>query len=398
MLLCTTFQSTSAEVLINEIFFDPPDTAGDFRSEYIELRGTSGQSLANHYLILLENETGLTGPEAGTQQGRIDNIFDLTTTSLGSNGFLTIRQAGNFFNAPAAGTTDLVNTGASFTFGSGVSSTVGHSDQGNDGVIENSGFTAWLINIGSGAAPLLNQDLDQGDNGLSDDTLPAGWTILDAIGVNSEISDADGRLYADINFSAGNSAGGPNIEPDATFINVGYEIEYIGRWGDSTGSTRADWHATNVTNNTLTGFAGPADFRQSGAFHDTGGTDNFVETTQGVPYGTELNDTLGASNLFLKNADFDFDKDIDGADFLAWQRGLGFGDGDDATRIHGDTHDEEGVLDRIVDGLDLARWQEAYGSGAATTSALFQVIPEPSSFALCALAVSLLLPSRQRRS
>lgn len=390
--LLMNIATANATIYINEIYFDPPDTSGDLRGEYIELRGTPSMSLANHYLIFLENETGLVGADAGTRQGRIDAMFDLTAFSIGTNGFLTIRQAGNLYDnheGVAAGTTDLVNTGAAFTYGSGPSSTVGFSDTGNDGKLENSGFTAMLIDIGTGSAPVLDQDLDDGDNGMSDDVFPTGWSIVDAVGVNSEADDIDGRLYADINFSAGTPTGGGNVEPGAIFVDVGYEIEYIGRWGDSTGSGREDWHVSNLTDNGLAGFSGPADFRQSGALHDTGGTDLFTETSQGVPYGTKLADTLGASNFFVRNADFDFDGDVDGADYLTWARNFGFGDGDDATRDVGDTADATGALDRVVDGGDLAVWGENFGTAAVALSAANTTsIPEPTSLGLILISVA----------
>ena len=367
--------SASAEMYINEIYFDPPGSSGDYVFEYIELRGTPSMSLADHYLILLENESSETA-----NAGLIENIFDLNGTSMGTNGFLTLRQAGNMYDSPAPGTTDLVNTGSSYTFGSGATSTIGHTDLNADGKTENSGFTAMLIDIGTGTAPTLAQDLDVGDDGLDMPTGAAGWTIIDSIGVNSEASENDGRLYAPINFSYGTPEGGPNIEPGAVFVETGYEIEYVGRWGDSTGSTQADWHASNLTNDDLSGFVGPADFRQSGAYHDTAGTDNFVETTQGVPYGFELANTLGASNLFITDGDFDFDDDVDGSDFLTWQRNKGYGDGDDATREHGDTN-----LDRVVDGADLVIWGNEFGTNLAvapTAAPTTAAVPEPSALLL----------------
>ena len=43
------------QVLINEIYFDPPGSLDSY-DEYIELRGAPNTSLANCYLIFLENE------------------------------------------------------------------------------------------------------------------------------------------------------------------------------------------------------------------------------------------------------------------------------------------------------------------------------------------------------
>ncbi len=55
------------------------------------------------------------------------------------------------------------------------------------------------------------------------------------------------------------------------------------------------------------------------------------------------------------SADFDFSNVIDGADFLAWQRGFGI-TSPDATKLDGDADND---LD--VDGNDLTVWETQYG-------------------------------------
>jgi hypothetical protein len=77
------------------------------------------------------------------------------------------------------------------------------------------------------------------------------------------------------------------------------------------------------------------------------------------------------------SADFDMDGDVDGRDFLAWQRGYGaadpiFGDGD-------------ANYDGVVDGADLAVWQAAYGGGALTASI---GVPEPAAMYLLVMAIA----------
>ncbi|MDZ4656264.1 MAG: PEP-CTERM sorting domain-containing protein [Bythopirellula sp.] len=392
-----------AQFYINEIYFDPPGETLDFTDEYIELRGSASFSLADHYLIFLENEISATA-----DPGVVEYIFDLgalSTPTLGSNGFLRLRQAGNVYPAAASGTTDLANTGTSFTWGSGATSTVGFTGEAGKNRIENSGFTAMLIKNNGGAAtkpfvatttpgsPVIDLDADD-DNELDAGGFLASWTVLDSVGLNSEASDINGYLYAPVNFSTGTPVGGGNVPAGAEFVDVGYEIEYIGRWGDSTGSTRADWHVSNVTNEGGAGFDGPADYRQSGDPHGIGTPNQFVETSQGVPYGSYILGTPGASNIFIQDGDYDptysgeefvFDGDVDGRDFLAWQRNAGFGlDGMGnprfATRQHGD-----GNLDRVVDSLDLAVWQANYGAGGGPLVALSQAVPEPSTLGLLLL-------------
>ena len=55
--------------------------------------------------------------------------------------------------------------------------------------------------------------------------------------------------------------------------------------------------------------------------------------------------------------DFDLDNDVDGADFLRWQRNFS---NDMAKRTDGDSND-----DGIVDGDDVASWQASFGLGPA---------------------------------
>jgi hypothetical protein len=81
----------------------------------------------------------------------------------------------------------------------------------------------------------------------------------------------------------------------------------------------------------------------------------------------------------LESADFDADGDIDGNDFLAWQRGLGLNG--TALRADGDAND-----DGAVDALDLAVWTRQFGTSTAAGSAF--AVPEPLTFGTCASAIA----------
>lgn len=111
-------------------------------------------------------------------------------------------------------------------------------------------------------------------------------------------------------------------------------------------------------------------------------------------YAMSTNNGIQAFTLTLDpavedDADFDADGDVDGADFLAWQRGLGetgtavLGDGD----ANGDTN---------VDAADLEIWKTQFGDGGTAVVAA-AAIPEPSA-ALLALAAAACLAGRRRRS
>jgi len=93
-------------------------------------------------------------------------------------------------------------------------------------------------------------------------------------------------------------------------------------------------------------------------------------------------------------ADFDLDRDVDGADFLQWQRG--FGNQPDAMRGDGDAN-----RDGLVDNLDFLIWQLELGnsvaSATATATASALGVPEPSAAALASIAVLFLQYVRRRR-
>lgn len=83
----------------------------------------------------------------------------------------------------------------------------------------------------------------------------------------------------------------------------------------------------------------------------------------------------GGGGASEDSADFDDDGDVDGDDFLVWQRGLGaLGSGTIATG------DANGDLD--VDGDDLAIWRTQFGGAGSLTAV--SAVPEPAAFALAA--------------
>ena len=86
------------------------------------------------------------------------------------------------------------------------------------------------------------------------------------------------------------------------------------------------------------------------------------------------------------NGDFDGDGDVDGADFLTWQRGLGLTGQPDATT--GDADD-----DGDVDADDLVLWKSRFGGSPSAVSA----VPEPASLGLLVAAGTTLAAIRRRR-
>ena len=280
--------------------------------------------------------------------------------------------------------------------------------------------------------PFLGLDLDVGNDGLDDAASDQfdwndNWDILDAIGVFSEAGEAAlGRTYAQVNF--GPEIPGelvdiglqdpivftPNIEPGATYVGLGYEIEYLGRWGNSTGQTPDDWHASNLTDKSGSGSSGLPDYRQpcvdGVGCHPVDDGDpttpapaNTVapESNQGVPYGTKLVNTLGAPNYMT--GDFDGDGFVDSGDIAVWENT--YGDAGTESNHPAADHDHN----FSVNGLDFLLWQRNFGSPPGQSSGVFftnsslspttaiTTIPEPTTLALSLLSLTFLSHYRRWR-
>ena len=74
----------------------------------------------------------------------------------------------------------------------------------------------------------------------------------------------------------------------------------------------------------------------------------------------------------IASADFNQDVDVDGGDFLVWQRGLLAG----TSPAEGDANG-----DMTIDGLDLVVWQQQFGEDPSS-GVLARSVPEPSTVAL----------------
>jgi hypothetical protein len=126
-------------------------------------------------------------------------------------------------------------------------------------------------------------------------------------------------------------------------------------------------------------FAATLDTSTVGSF---GATYTLSFSDEDLPGAT----SLGAMTLTLTgvveaasvvdNGDFDGDGDVDGADFLTWQNGLG---ATSASAADGDANGDE-----VVDGADLTIWSDQFGRGEG---APMHVVPEPAALGLpCVLA------------
>jgi hypothetical protein len=131
----------------------------------------------------------------------------------------------------------------------------------------------------------------------------------------------------------------------------------------------------------------------SGAFSDI-----MFPSLTGLAWAVEQTATSLSVRLVPSNADFNADGHIDGADFLAWQRGVG--------RIAAAPGDGDANSDGNVDGADLDIWRTSAISGGATAPAAapatvhaLSAVPEPTSALLVSVAISAgIALSRRRKS
>jgi hypothetical protein len=109
-------------------------------------------------------------------------------------------------------------------------------------------------------------------------------------------------------------------------------------------------------------------FRQSSQFAD-GADPGPADVELSYDMYLQTNEEL----LDGMTADFDVDDDVDGADFLLWQRGLG--------ALDAEIGDGNADYDNDVDGVDLYVWQSTFGTSGAQDAALAAAVVEPSSSA-----------------
>ncbi len=122
-------------------------------------------------------------------------------------------------------------------------------------------------------------------------------------------------------------------------------------------------------------------------------SEEFTTEWDEIRYGDSIDDILpgfttaniGVPAAILA-ADFDEDDDVDGQDFLAWQRGLGMAS---PGLADGDA-DGNGT----VDAVDLGIWEGEFGAQPLASSTT--VVPEPSTCLLAGLACLSLAEFRRR--
>ncbi len=232
ILLLATAGQARADLLINEILFNPPGS--DTTNEFIELRGTPNLLIpAGTWLVSVE------GDENGNP-GKIQNRFELSGRRVGQNGFLVLLQA---FHRYAVNPLATVVTNADHDggWGNGSSSPFDHRGENGQVEIENPSFTLFLIQTTN--APVLGDDIDGNDDG-EPGANSADWTVLDSVGV----LDGDGAgdiAYGRVNFRWETTPGnGARVPEGSVVIPLPFTPAYLARNGNTIGWESTNWVAS----------------------------------------------------------------------------------------------------------------------------------------------------------
>ncbi|HEX8772070.1 MAG TPA: tandem-95 repeat protein [Pyrinomonadaceae bacterium] len=214
---------------INEILFNP-DSSG--QNEYIELRGTPSSAIpVGTYLVAVDGDAG--------NLGDVTTYINLSGLTFGSNGFLVLLQNGNTYTTDAGAT--VVSSSGAVPANAGFKGLPGGIFQADGGAdsLENDSVTFMLVQ--TSAVPNLSDDIDTDNNGAADGAVYDGWSIRDSIGVLDGTNTGD-RAYGAFNYSYNS---GTNGSATGTTVLVGFNVVYVGRRGDTTGSAAADWVASS---------------------------------------------------------------------------------------------------------------------------------------------------------
>jgi hypothetical protein len=215
-------------------------------------------------------------------------------------------------------------------------------------------------------------------------------------GIMDSQSGGDERRVAAVRFGVDTVGADPYTNVVERHIDYGTNV--AGVWAKSGALWQADtWYNfrfdMDFTTKTYDFFvngdkanAAPIPFYQTDAI-DAG---KFFVSRGTNQAGAILDDVrIQATDDFpVVNADFDADGDVDGEDFLKWQRGVGITTG--AMLADGDAN-----ADGAVNGADLSAWKNAFPGAVAAVTA----IPEPATAVIASLALfGLVAVGRQSRS
>ena len=224
-------RSQATELYLNEILFNPPGP--DTNAEYIEIRGIPNYVIPDGiWFVAVEGDTN-------GNPGRVQNTVNLSGRTLGQNGFLVLLQKLSRYK-PHPYCVAITNAGSGEGWGSGSSSTLRHRGENGQTELENPSATFFLIQASE--EPEIDDDIDTDNDSIPDGPIFGGWTVLDSVGV-VDSDGVDDTAYGQINFRRDPGDAAPRPLPGVT-VTLPFSADYVGRNGNTTGSTEVDWVAS----------------------------------------------------------------------------------------------------------------------------------------------------------
>jgi hypothetical protein len=248
---------------------------------------------------------------------------------------------------------------------------------------DNAGATA-VLNLSGGK--LTTKNLLKGAGGTFNIT---GGT-LSAETVGFDLVNQGGKI------APGDSPGVTLVMGDLTMDSGSIEIEILGNQVGQYDQVMVADHLTaggtlEVLLDNYTPVSG--DIFELFGFASASGSFNFSLPSLDVGLSWDTSELLTTGELsviesIIEDADFDGDGDVDGRDFLIWQRGFGLTEQED--NALGDANG-----DGNVDAGDLEIWQTQYIDPSEITASQ-AAVPEPATGLLMTLAVGMWTLRRQR--
>ena len=258
------------------------------------------------------------------------------------------------------------------------------------------------VPTGAGGVPITDVLMDSVEiftdieNGVLMLSAPEGTTGTAQITVTASDGSASFNRVFNVTITPDTFNGGPFLKdiPPVFVIEQGVtstlQLEAVDVEGDPVFYAQDDFQVpagTTATTDSGTGLvtiAPAANF--TGSFDHVVGVRAVTQSNTQDWWDTQLLPVLVLPDALV--ADFNTDADVDGADFLTWQRGLTTG----STQAQGDA-----TGDGVVDKFDLAAWGFQFEQQAAAISAASHSVPEPSTLAL-AFVMALFAGKFRRRA
>ena len=171
-------------------------------------------------------------------------------------------------------------------------------------------------------------------------------------------------------FNSFDNPGFTNLDADNNGFYDMREVDgevKVASLGRTTWQNISEFNAQSSASNNLLGTSDPFVDAAAGDFRLLVGSWAASAASDGSFIGA-----FGVEQAVTTSADFDQDNDVDGSDFLAWQRGFGI-PAPDANKGDGDADN-----DQDVDGDDLTAWQTAYGQSAPLLATVVATDPSAS--------------------